>query len=506
MLWRILSFAALAISSASPAFAAWHVAKSRHFVIYADKKPAELAAYANRLERFDKAVRVVRLMNDPAVGDGNRLTIFVLPSAAAVRKLAGDKMGFVDGFYLGNASGPVAFVPARTDEFDEDYKPDTVFFHEYAHHLMFQALDRPLPAWLVEGFAELLSTVRFKSDGSVVLGAAASHRAWTLYNRQEGLPLQSVLSADYTLANSEQRESVYGLGWLLTHYLTFDPARQGQLVRYVDAIAAGRAPKDAAVTAFGDVKQLDRDLSTYLNRATLKALVIGPEQLRVSPVGVEPLTPGGAAVILARARSRSGAENTNAEAAAAEVRAVQRRFPGDALVELTLSEAELDAGHPEAAEAAAVRALAADPRNTDAMVLRGRAMVERGKKAPDTSAALFDDARAIFIAANKLDTEDPEPLMQFYMSFQDQRRNPTPNAVAALHYASSLAPQDLGLRLNSAYRHMVAGNIAEARKALVPIAYDPHGDAWALRARQIIARLDAGDAKGGRAIAEASSD
>ena len=506
MLRRLLVLLALVLLAPSQAFAAWHVAKTRHFIIYADKKPADLAAYANRLERFDKAVRLLRLMNDPPVGDGNRLTIFVLPSAAAVRKLAGDKTGYIDGFYRGDASGPVAFVPARTDHSDDDYKPETVFFHEYAHHLMFQALDRPLPAWLVEGFAELLSTVRFKPDGSVVLGASASHRAWTLYNRREGLPLQSVLGANYKITNTDQRESIYGLGWLLTHYLTFDAKRQGQLARYVDLIAAGQPPADAARAAFGDLKHLDRDLSAYLNRATLKAHVIGPEQLQVPPASVQPLTPGGAAVILSRAHSRSGVDDKSAEPLAGEVRAIQRRFPGDALVELTLAEAELDAGHPEAAEAAAVRALAADPRNTDAMVLRGRALVERGKKAPDGSAALFDQARDIFIAANKVDTEDPEPLMQFYKSFVDQRRHPSPNAVAALHYASTLAPQDLGLRLNSAYQYIVDGKTAEARKALIPIAYDPHGDAWAHRARQMIARLDAGDTRGAQSIAEANAD
>jgi hypothetical protein len=47
--------------------------------------------------------------------------------------------------------------------------------------------------------------------------------------------------------------------------------------------------------------------------------------------------------------------------------------------------------------------------------------------------------------SDKLDTEDPEPLMEFYRAFVRQGLPVTDNAVAALHYASDLAPQDVGV-------------------------------------------------------------
>src|SRR5947209_19887226 len=93
----------------APAHADWYKAESKHFIIYADERPTDLAAFATKLERFDRAVRFVRLMDDPAVGDGNRLTVFVLSNDAAVRKLIGDKTGGIYGYYIGRASGPVAF-------------------------------------------------------------------------------------------------------------------------------------------------------------------------------------------------------------------------------------------------------------------------------------------------------------------------------------------------------------------------------------------------------------
>jgi len=41
--------AGLALATAFPANAAWHVAKSKHFVIYADDRPKRLSEFATRL-------------------------------------------------------------------------------------------------------------------------------------------------------------------------------------------------------------------------------------------------------------------------------------------------------------------------------------------------------------------------------------------------------------------------------------------------------------------------
>src|SRR3954447_25970486 len=153
---RVLAtgLAAALLVVAVPAHADWNVAKSRHFIVYANESPKALTDFATRLERFDQAVRYVRGMDDPPIGDGNRLTVFVMPTVADVQKLAGDK--FVEGFYEGHASGSVAFVPRKADEGPGSLTTDTIFFHEYAHHLMFQIMDQPLPEWVVEGFAEFM--------------------------------------------------------------------------------------------------------------------------------------------------------------------------------------------------------------------------------------------------------------------------------------------------------------------------------------------------------------
>jgi Flp pilus assembly protein TadD len=166
------------------------------------------------------------------------------------------------------------------------------------------------------------------------------------------------------------------------------------------------------------------------------------------------------------------------------------------MVEATLAEAELKAQHAAAAEAAANKAIQADPASAEALILKGRAIEERAREGDwDQRKGLFDEARRLFIAANKLDTEDPEPLYEYYWSYLRQGTRPTDNAVAGLHYASDLAPQDIGVRMNSAIAYLEDGKPKDARAALVVVAYAPHASNAAEVAKRMMADIDAGDPK-----------
>jgi tetratricopeptide (TPR) repeat protein len=511
------TLAAVSLVASEPAAATWYRASSEHFLIYSEQKPQALLEFAQDLEKFDGAVRVLRGMQDLPPSEGNRITIFTLPTAAEVQRLYGDKSGFIDGFYKGSAAGSVAYV-ARGDRAPGSRRKigsmtfesltagmdgETILLHEYSHHLMMQDLAVPYPEGLVEGFAEFMATAQFEKDGTVGIGLPDAQRYYGLLNGKQ-LPLETLLSGKYDKITEEEHESIYGRGWLLTHYLTFEPSRKGQLRTYLLALAKGADPLQAARDNFGDLKQLERDLERYMRRSKMQYLKVSGTALNFAPIQMSEVSAGGAAVMPLLAEIKNGVSGSAAEPMAQKVRAVERLYPGDELVETTLAQAELDARHFDAAEAAADRAIRVNARNTEAMVLKGQSIMERAEALTGNARHdLFEQARNTFIAANKIDAEDPEPLADYYEAYAREGRRPTDNAIAALHYASDLAPQDLGLRMNSALAYLQENKPRDARQALIPIAYDPHGGDFAKIARAMMERIDAGDSKGALAAAEA---
>jgi hypothetical protein len=259
---------------AAPASAEWLQATSRHFIIYSDTDAAELKALATRLELFDGAIRRVYGAGDPDEVAANPLTLYVLRDMTAVQKLC--RCTDVAGFYLPRASGAVAFTPRRGDGTDPlSLKPQTVLFHEYAHHFLLGNTEMAFPAWYSEGYAELVATANVQPD-AVEFGYAANHRSYGLHASSQ-LPLARLFAPPPRMTDLEV-DQLYGRGWLLTHYLTFNRERTGQLGRYLRAFAAGKPPLAAATEAFGDLKTLDRELARYM-RGKLTGLRIPASML-----------------------------------------------------------------------------------------------------------------------------------------------------------------------------------------------------------------------------------
>ncbi len=486
-----VAVAMAALMMPSHACAAWHEAKSKHFIIYADLEAASLKEYAERLERFDQAVRLVRGMDDPQLTDAQRLTVYALRGEDAVARLANNSMA--RGFYRPRASGSVAFVPRRAGSKydDRDLDAETIFFHEYAHHLQLESSTIALPAWVVEGFAEFFATAKIEQDGSVAIGAPPQYRAYGLF-RETGLPLEEMVGATYEKLDGGERDRLYGLGWMLTHYLTFEPSRKGQIARYIDDIQKGMSALDAAKAAFGDLKQLNRELEKY-KRGKLDGLRVDGKALTIGAIAIRPMTPGEAAIMNVHIRSRAGVNAKTAADVAADARVAAAPFPKNPFVQTALAEAEFDARNYSAAEAAADRALAANPNYVRALIYKGRARMELARTKPDAD---WKEVRGWFARANRLDTENAEPLLLFYQTYEYSHVPATKNAVDGLLYAVALVPQDGSLRLKGVRQLIVENRLAEARELFAPLAFQPHAqERFRLSNAEIMAALAAGDGK-----------
>lgn len=497
----ILSVALLA--APITARADWFEASTDHFVVYAEGNAEWVERFAADLERFDKALRVARAIPATPPGQANRVTVYVVPRTGAVQSLS--RADNVAGFYIGRAGGPLAVVPRRAGDGDpNDLSAKMVLQHEYAHHFMFSSWPgAAFPSWFVEGFAEFHATAVVDKDGGVVIGAPPQYRGPTLLSGN-WLPLNRLLVAETLKLDGQQRDALYGRGWLLTHYLSFSTARERQLSNYLLAINGGKTPLDAA-GVFGDLKQLDRELERYkLSRFAMRK--VAASAIKVGEVKVRPLRPGEAAVMDIRIRSKVGVNAKTAPGVYDRAKRASAPYPNDPAVQIVLAEAAYDARDYAAAEAAADRAITADPKAIDAHVYKAMARMAIARAAKDRAPATWSAIRRMITAANRLDPDDPEPLILFFRSYGMAGQAPTENAKKGLMYAFNLAPFDMGLRMNAAMMQLRDGKLDEARAMLRPIAFNPHGGPRSALAAAIIARIDSGDIAGAKGTIEAEDD
>ncbi|NJC33004.1 tetratricopeptide (TPR) repeat protein [Sphingomonas jejuensis] len=484
---RGIIFWTLALFACHPAAAAWHQASSAHFIVYADDDAEDVRRYAERLERFDRAVRLMRNIPDDPVSPGNRVTVYMVRNMDTIRQLSGSRS--VAGFYIPRASGSVAFVPRRTESGPHVLSADAVLLHEYTHHIMLTHFAHTaLPPWLVEGYAEFHATADLREDGSVQFGRPPLYRAWGLLTGNP-LPVDRMLANEMRPRRDNEHDALYGRGWLLTHMLTFKPGRSGQLTDYIGRINAGETPR-AASAAFGDMDALQDELNDYLHQRRIMSLTLQPAQLPIDAVTVTPLSTGAAAVMDARIRSTRG---VNRETAPDVLRMAQRAaapYPDDPVAQRVLAEAEFDMGNLDAAAAAADRAIAADPRMAEALIYRGMAAMAIARRDGATDAATWNAVRRWFLSANRIEPDHPMPLLLFFRSFTEQGITPTENAQMALLRAQELAPHDMGLKMQAAQVALRRDQLDQARALLRPVAYQPHGGDMAEFATRVLGVLD----------------
>jgi tetratricopeptide (TPR) repeat protein len=407
---------------------------------------------------------------------------------------------------MGLVSGPMIVTPekirrlnTRTDRID----PEVVFFHEYTHHLQLQSTNKPMPAWLTEGFAEFMGNPRFGEDGSVGIGAPAEDRATQLF-QSRWAPIADLIEGNaFKLGQAGFWGQNYAQGWLLNHYLAFEPSRKGQIDKYVTGIEAGQNALDAGKGAFGDLGALENELRSYVRQKNLPYVKIDSSKLTIAPVSVSELSPGGQEIMPLRIQMKTSYGSVSVDYVLGKVRDIAKRHPNDSLVLRTLAEVELDAKNWNESIAAADAALKIDPKSTEALIYKGRGYLAQAKKQSDSK--LFVEARKQFVAANKLDPEDPEPLYLYYRTYRAANVMAPKQAVEALHYAAVLAPRDYYPAIQLVTEHLRQNNLKAAADAIKPLAYLPHaGQTRQNEALKVLGLIEAG--KGPEALALAQKE
>jgi tetratricopeptide (TPR) repeat protein len=485
---RVLIVSALAFFAfASPSQAEWWEAETDHFIVYSESSEADAKKFAEQMEQLDMSLRSLQNVQfSPVTSDSQKLTVFRFGVVSDISRLQPGAAGF----YIPRLGGSVSFTPVRSENMDTGallfdrpdsrthLNPQQVLFHEYTHHFMFQHFEAAYPKWYSEGYAETIATIVMNPDGTFHIGNPPNYRSDMLFQSMLNVSIEKLLTSEEKITG-EVYASWYSMGWLLNHYLTFEPSRQGQLKQYLRAIKSGVKPADAARQAFGDLGKLHREVIKYKG-GKLPGIDVKIANYSPPVAQMRRLAPDEEAIMKVRIRSKAGVNKKSAPSAARNARDVAAQYPNSLSVQLALAEAELDLAtfEPSAlprAEAAADKALAIDPKSVDAMILKGRALLERGR----TDKTLLPTARTWFAKAYDEDPDHPAPLYYNYLAFYEGRGIIPESAIIGLEKAYDAALYDDELKLVLTRQLLAEKKGPEARSVLMPMAINPEfGDSY----------------------------
>ncbi len=467
--------AGAALIASPPVAAETHAARSAHFTVYSDGGKDDLTEFAERLEQFAWLMRLLAGA-EPDETAVRPLPVFLFDSADDVQDALGVDAD-IAGFYEATPRGAlmVASRDRRGRFGDTTDHALVVMFHEVAHHFMLRNFPAAYPAWFVEGFAELYSTVQFERSGKITIGEPLPGRLRTIA-RLGLMPLDKLLAGPPQGLSDTDMARYYSTAWLLSHYLRIGGERKGELDAYLRAVAKGQPSVAAANAAFaGGIDGLEKDLRRYSRRAALHYYEVkGIAAARV-PVTIAPMPESFDALYRDQVRWMTMPQGERQQAFVDDVRRIAPRFPGDAFALSLLAEADYAAGDLDAAERAADAAVAADPNDIRAWVRKAVIAMDRaGKAKPEAAEALWRAAKDDIVAGNRADHDAPQPLIANYHLYLRMGERPNDTAFSGLMRAFDLLPQCAALRMEAAFALAMRGRKDEAAALLAPLVNDPH--------------------------------
>lgn len=477
----LTAFAFLFVSS--PAAAEWWRAETNNFVIISEDDEDEVRRFAAELERFDMALRYLQNMpiGEAQPTDATKLTVYRFGDVGDIGRMAGSSG--VAGFYIPRAGDSVAFSPAREERrrsmtvVDVDRSRNrvarldavSVLQHEYVHYFMMQHFPAAYPAWYVEGYAELLATIRFNEDGTFHVGDPPQYRAAQIFQLRQ-FPIEDMLDQEHELSGYEGYQ-FYGTGWLLAHYLNFDPTRLAQLNEYLVAIGQGEDSLTAARRIFGDLDQIDRELREYRDGAFPGYDVTTPGYVEPQPQ-MRRLTEIEEDLIREEMELRRGVDKDDAAKIARDIirKAGSGSMPSQSHALGLLARAYYYAEDYDNALAVGERLMEVDDTNILGPLVASWVAAERSGDDPAWQ------ERAVQYAADALmiDEHDPRTRIAYYYSFLAADMDVPENAVIALEQAFDTAGSDPTYRVFLARQLLFEDRLSDAKAVLQPIAFRGH--------------------------------
>ena len=184
------------------------------------------------------------------------------------------------------------YVLMRLDA--EGEHPYAVVYHEYTHLLTSKAAEW-MPLWLNEGLAEFYQNSEIR-EKDVSLGEPSEENLlWLRQNRL--LPLATLFTVDERSPyyHEENKGSIfYAESWALVHYIQIKDHQDktNRMGQYAELLMQNVDPVTAATRAFGDLKQLQSALESYIRQGSFSYFkMMTTTEVDDSAFRVQALTP-----------------------------------------------------------------------------------------------------------------------------------------------------------------------------------------------------------------------
>jgi tetratricopeptide (TPR) repeat protein len=263
----LLPLLAAALAPARDKLENWLQVRSQHFTVVTNANEKTGRRIADQFERMRSVFHVAfpRL----SIDTGSPIIVLAIKDEKDFRALEPQvylakgqlKLG---GLFL--RAPDKNYVLMRVDA--EGEHPYAVVYHEYTHLLLSKAAEW-LPLWLNEGLAEFYQNTDIH-EKDVVLGQSSPENL-ELLRENRLLPLATLFTVDASSPyyHEENKGSIfYAESWALTHYFLVKDQQEKthRLTDYAELLEQKLDPVTAATRAFGDLKQLQSNLESYIRQ------------------------------------------------------------------------------------------------------------------------------------------------------------------------------------------------------------------------------------------------
>ncbi len=297
MLRQILLLSLLLVPSLAAArdkTETWLQVSSPHFVVVTNASEKQGRRVADQFERMRSVFHAA--FPKAQVDPGAPIIVLAIKDAKDFRALEPEAYLAKGSLQLGGLFLRAAdknYVLMRLDV--EGEHPYAVVYHEYTHLLLSKS-EELMPLWLNEGLAEFYQNTEIRDKEALLGEPSADDILWLRQNRL--LPLATLFTIDHNSPyyHEENKGSIfYAESWALTHYLEMKEfaEKTHRLADYLDLLSKQVDPVTAAARAFGDLKQLQQELDSYIHQTSGFRYVKMTTTTEVddSAFKIQPLTP-----------------------------------------------------------------------------------------------------------------------------------------------------------------------------------------------------------------------